>query len=64
MKKLDDLEEGRKLIQTLMNSADNFEDKLKAFDRWVKFQDLMQRRKSGAMGSGFEDLNDSVNNDL
>jgi len=60
MAKQDDLEEGRKLIQTLMKSADNFEDKLKAFDRWVKFQDLMQRRKSGAMGSGFEDLNESV----
>jgi hypothetical protein len=52
----DDLDAGRHLIETLMRSADTFDDKLKAFDRWVKFQDLMHRRKAGAMGSGFEDL--------
>ena len=61
-KKLDDLEEGRKCVENLMRSAIEFEDKLKAFDRWVKFKDLEQRRKSGGMGSGFEDL--SVEHEL
>jgi hypothetical protein len=60
-KKPDDLEEGRKIILALMKSADNFEDKLKAFDRWVKFQELVRRQKAGAMGTGFEDLGESEN---
>ena len=56
MSKKDDLEEGRRCIEGLMRSASEFEDKLKAFDRWVKFKELERRQKAGAMGSGFEDL--------
>ena len=55
-RKANDLDDGQRMIQELMHTADNFEDKLKAFDRWVKFQQLLNQRKAGAMGSGFEDL--------
>jgi hypothetical protein len=64
MAKQDDLDEGRRMIGALMKSADNFEDKLKAFDRWVKFQELVRRQAAGAMGKGFEDLSDVIGNDL
>jgi hypothetical protein len=64
MAKSDELDEGRKMIGTLMRSADNFEDKLKAFDRWVKFQELVRRQAAGSMGKGFEDLSDVIGNDL
>ena len=64
MAKHDELESGRKIITSLMQSADNFEDKLKAFDRWVKFQELVRRNAAGGMGKGFEDLNDQESIDL
>lgn len=64
MAKKDELEDGRAMISQLMKSADNFEDKLKAFDRWVKFQELVRRNAAGGMGKGFEDLNDLESIDL
>jgi|APCry1669188970_1035186.scaffolds.fasta_scaffold482171_2 hypothetical protein len=62
MSKIDDMAEGRKMIDSLMKEAQSksstldFDDKLKLLDRWMKFQDLITRRKSGGMGSGFDDL--------
>jgi len=66
--KIDPLKAGKTLLESMMKDAQKtpregetgmaFEDKLKLLDRWMKFQFLEMKRKSGGMGGGFDDQGD------
>jgi hypothetical protein len=60
----DGLEAGGKFIEELMTQVQkpaktgeqpiSLDDKLKVMDRWIKYQTLKARVKSGGLGSGFD----------